>query len=166
MSDDHSRFGAITIDDDGRATLRFVRHLAYPQERVWAALTDPGQISSWFMPGTIEPRAGGRLELESGEDGGTVGEILQWEPPRLLAYTWIRNGGTGPASTVTWWLSGDGNGTRLVLEHADLDISSAYDLGAGWHDFLDRLLWHLADADLANRPDQHEQLLTHYRALA
>lgn len=166
MTDDQNRFGAITIDDDEHATLRFVRHLPHSPELVWAALTDPHQISSWFMPGTIEPGVGGRLALESGEEGGTVGEVIHWEPPQLLAYTWVRNGGIGPASTVTWRLSGDGTGTRLVLEHADLLTSAVYDLGAGWHDFLDRLPRHLADGDLSNPDDQHERLLAHYRALA
>ena len=168
-SNTHSRLGEIVTAADGSLSLRFERQLAHPPEIVWAALTEPAQLAQWFMPGTVEPRCGGRVQLDSGEEGGTVGEVLSWDPPRLLTYSWVREGGTGARSLVRWQLhpqGADGNGTLLILEHSGVDRETAYDYGAGWHDFLDRLTHHLAGEDTHDSTGEYEQLLVQYRALA
>jgi len=85
-SDTHSRLGEISTGADGSVTLRFERHLAHSPERIWAALTESAQLAQWFMAGSLEPRRGGRLRLDSGEEGGTLGEVLAWDPPRLLTF--------------------------------------------------------------------------------
>jgi len=161
-----SPLGEITTAPDGSLTLRFERQLAHSPELVWAALTEPTQLAQWFMPGTVEPRLGGRLQLDSGEEGGTVGEVLAWDPPRLLTYSWVREGGTGASSLVRWELHPQaGDHTLLVLEHSGLEHDIAYDYGAGWHDFLDRLPHHLAGDDGNDWTGQYEKLLVQYRAL-
>jgi hypothetical protein len=33
---------------EGKDVLRFERHLAHPIERVWAALTEPGELVGWW----------------------------------------------------------------------------------------------------------------------
>jgi uncharacterized protein YndB with AHSA1/START domain len=145
--------------------LRFTRHLIDPPQRVWAALTEAEQIRRWFMPGTLEPRAGGRINFESEEDGGTVGEVMVWDPPRKLEFSWMREGGRGPQSIVGWQLEPDGEGTLLTLEHRGVDRASASGYCAGWHDFLDRLPRHLAGEDAVNWAGHHAELSERYRAL-
>ncbi len=168
-ADTDRRLGEISTAPDGTLTLRFERRLAHPPEAVWAALTEPAQIAQWFMPGTLEPRAGGRIELDSGEGGGTVGEVLVWDPPRRLTYSWAREGGLGARSLVSWELQTEGTAgdeTSLVLEHSGVDRDTGYDYGAGWHDFLDRLPHHLAGEDTRGWTGRYEELLGQYRALS
>lgn len=162
--------GTLTVGSSGLATLRFARELPYPASRVWQALTDPAEMENWFMTAVLEPRRGGRLHLESGEPGGTVGQVLEWDPPRRLAYSWRRGGGSGATSIVRWSLQPSGTGTHLELVHSDLDPTSAtdyeggwYNLLAGWHDLLARLPHVLEGAEPAAFNSEHSLLLTHYR---
>lgn len=37
----------VTVDPDG-PVLRFARRYPHPIEKVWAALTEPAQMSRWF----------------------------------------------------------------------------------------------------------------------
>ena len=46
------------------STVRFERVLPGPIERVWEFLTDPVQRGKWFAGGPMEPRVGGKLELQ------------------------------------------------------------------------------------------------------
>lgn len=161
----HSDLGDISTAADGTLTLRFTRLLVDSPERVWAALTESEQIRRWFMQGTLEPCAGGRVRFESEEEGGTVGEVVVWDPPRELEYSWVRNGGLGPRSVVRWRLAPEGEGTRLTLEHRGVDRAAAPGYAAGWHDFLDRLPRHLAGAEAVNWTGHYDQLVDRYRAL-
>jgi len=78
--------------------------IAAPPERVFQALTDAAQLRQWFPPVLPGPPVGdgrppgGRYSYTT--EKGTVvvnnvsefechGEILEYEPPRLLVYTWI-----------------------------------------------------------------------------
>lgn len=161
----YDELGRISIAADGTLTLRFVRRLTHPPQRVWAALTEAEQIARWFMPGTLEPRAGGRVRFESEEEGGTIGEVMVWDPPRQLEYSWMRMGGAGPRSVVRWSLEPKDEGTLLTLEHRGVDRATASGYGAGWHDFLDRLPRHLAGEDAADWTGRYDELLDRYRGL-
>lgn len=162
----YDRLGEISNAVDGTLTLRFERRLSHPPERVWAALTETEELGRWFMAGTVEPHVGGRVRFESGEEGGTEGEVLAWDPPRLLEYSWVRGGDAGPRSLVRWRLTPDGDGTVLVLQHEGVARETAFDLGAGWHDFLDRLPRQLAGEDASDWTGRYAVLLDRYRALA
>ena len=50
------------------------------------------------------------------------GEILEYDPPRLLAYTWIANWHEQPGrrTQVRWELTPVGNGTRVKVTHSGL----------------------------------------------
>jgi uncharacterized protein YndB with AHSA1/START domain len=75
---------------NGRPAVRFRRSYDHPAERVWTALTDPGELPHWF-PSTVamQPHAGGTIEF-SGDPNMplSTGTILEFQPPRRLAYTW------------------------------------------------------------------------------
>jgi uncharacterized protein YndB with AHSA1/START domain len=48
------------IEYDGRPAVRFQCIYSHPIERVWAAVTQPDELSHWFpFAVQIEPKAGG-----------------------------------------------------------------------------------------------------------
>ena len=125
---------------DGRDAVRFERRLAHPPERVWRAITEPGDLEAWF-PADIEGdlgSAGAELSFPFRNDEAPTeaGEVLESEPPRLLAYTW---GG----QTLRFELEPDGDGTRLVFTHA-LPREETAKTAAGWQLRLDDLEARLA----------------------
>ena len=65
---DPSRYGSVSKLDDGRAMVRFERHLPYKIERVWSAITEPAELERWFPGLTFEPRTGGTYEIWFGGD--------------------------------------------------------------------------------------------------
>jgi uncharacterized protein YndB with AHSA1/START domain len=78
------------FEHNGRPAVRFQRTYPHPVERLWAAVTETGELSHWF-PSTvrIEPRAGGKIEFSDDPNlEPSVGTVLAFEPPRRLAYTW------------------------------------------------------------------------------
>lgn len=117
------------------ATIRAEQRLSHPPERVWRALTDPVQLSAWFMPNDFRPEVGARFHLDTGQWGKTQCEVLELEPERKMRISW-----KNPPldTTVTWTLLPDGDGTRLVVEHAGFDLDDprqrfAYDgMKGGW----------------------------------
>jgi hypothetical protein len=54
------------IEFDGRPAVRFERTYDYAVERVWAAITEPGELAHWFPSSVeLEPRAGGRISFSA-----------------------------------------------------------------------------------------------------
>ena len=76
-------------DFDSRYTMRYVRTLGAPVERVWRAVTDPEQLNVWLLPVTeIDLRPGGRCRFSWGAPGDTAreGSVLVYEPPHRVRY--------------------------------------------------------------------------------
>jgi uncharacterized protein YndB with AHSA1/START domain len=126
--------GTIT-EVDGQEAVRFERRLSHPPERVWTAITDPGDLRAWF-PADIEgdlATAGATLSFpfREGEAETESGEVLESDPPRMLAYTW---GG----QTLRFELEPAGDGTRLVFTHA-LPLEERAKTAAGWQIKFDEL---------------------------
>src|SRR5437763_4229872 len=86
-----SSYGTIDQLDDGRWRLRFTRTLAHPQEKVWAAITEPQHLAHWF-PTTIEgERAAGaplRFSFPNDQFPAFDGEMLAYEPESLMEIGW------------------------------------------------------------------------------
>jgi uncharacterized protein YndB with AHSA1/START domain len=78
------------IEHDGRPAVRFTRSYPHPVERVWAAVSEPEGLAHWFPSRvTIEPREGGVIEFaDDPHTEPTTGEVLRYEPPRALSFTW------------------------------------------------------------------------------
>jgi len=97
--------------------------LAAPRERVWSAITDPGEIEQWFSPGThwrlSALAVGGKLSVvdaATGADTHTqVIEVL--EPPRRLVTRSVVPPPEAP-QVSTWTLEEEDGGTRLTLTHS------------------------------------------------
>jgi uncharacterized protein YndB with AHSA1/START domain len=127
-------FGAEVRKDGEKWTLILVRELRHSPEKVWQALTDPGQLREWApfivdrgmdKVGTVNLTWVGRPEqaLET--------KVTRADPPSVLEYGDLR-----------WELEASGSGTRLTLWHK-IDRRFVAWGAAGWHisfDVLDRLL--------------------------
>ncbi len=117
--------------------VRFERHYPRPPETVWAALTQPERLADWMGQSRVEPRVGGRIEMMIGHARPMHGTILQWEPPRVLAFTWSNE--DSPDAVVRYELSADGGGTRLVFTHQRMPHESCALMLPGWHFLLNAL---------------------------
>jgi uncharacterized protein YndB with AHSA1/START domain len=124
---------AVMQDREGRTALRFERSLSHPPEKVWEALTDPGEMAAWHPspPATFPLEVGATIDFEDTliEAEGVVTEL---DPPRVLAYTW---GG----DELRWELEPRDGGCTLILTHTFDDHYKAARDAAGWHLCLDAL---------------------------
>jgi uncharacterized protein YndB with AHSA1/START domain len=122
---------------DGPA-LRLERRLDHPPERVWRAITEPGELAHWFPSGE---------ELE----------VTESDPPRLLAGTWY-------GERIRIELRPVAGGCLLVFTHLFDDRDTAARTAAGWDRCLVRLSALLAGEPLGEReslaewPEVHERL--------
>jgi uncharacterized protein YndB with AHSA1/START domain len=119
--------------------VRFDRLVPGPADRIWAVLTETRWLPGWYGEGTIEPQAGGRVELMAGHIKGIV---TQWIPLQKLAYTWnvFNPGDTAspyPESYLTLTLVAKDDETVVTLEHLPV-LERFVRLNAmGWHTYLD-----------------------------
>jgi uncharacterized protein YndB with AHSA1/START domain len=122
------------------------REIAHAQDKIWRALTQPHLIAEWLMKNDFVPAVGHRFDFRA--DWGSIGcEVLEVEPNRTLAYTWVA---LGLDSVVTWTLTPTSTGTHLRMEQSGFrpDQEQAFQ-GAkfGWKKFLKALDQVLAQAD-------------------
>ncbi len=131
--------GTLTPLDDRHWQLRFERELAHPVEKVWRAVTEPAHLAAWF-PTTIEGErergAALRFSFPNGEAPSFDGEMLTYEPPRLLEFRW-------GVDIIRLELIPAGDATMLILSDTFDEQGKAARDGAGWHTCLDALALHL-----------------------
>ena len=128
--------------------------VAQPPTAVWAALTTPEGLASWFgEKATIDLRPGGVARM-SWDNGFTVEmRVERVEEPRVFGYTWQIYGlpKDDPRRTyVEFTLEPAGAGTRLTVVESGFAqlpedaFSTAYDGNTkGWASELDELLRYL-----------------------
>jgi uncharacterized protein YndB with AHSA1/START domain len=154
--------------NEGKDVLRFGRYLAHPIERVWAALTEPGELVGWWGEAEVDLIEGGRFTmrwLNTDEHGDGVvmhATITRLEPPNLLEMRGDLHG------VLRWELHPGGNGTVLTFS-STLDLPEEYRtvVLAGWHYHLDALAEALdgRPIDIVNLPNDHwEQVHERYAA--
>lgn len=134
-------------------------HIAAPPERVFQALIDPKQVMSWWTSPdcpiesfAMEPRKGGRWTYDTrpgklNVNGVTKfhcdGEVLEYDPPRCLAYTWIANWHDDKSrrTIVRWELTPKAGGTQLKVTHSGLaqETSARKDYSGGWTGVVETL---------------------------
>lgn len=131
--------GAEVRKDGEKWTLVLVRDLLHPPEKVWQALTDPGQLREW-APFDSDRNLGavGAAKLSTvGAPTPLVSEtqVKRADAPKVLEFNW---GG----QDIRWELEPREGGTRLTLWH-NIDRGFISMGAAGWHicfDVLGRLL--------------------------
>ena len=94
--------------------------IAAPIEKVWAALTDPGDIRGWMATSgskvEVDLKLGGHYRLLGGD---TTGKFTRIRAPNVLEYTWRQDEWkrNWPDSIVRWKLTSSGKGTQVDLSH-------------------------------------------------
>lgn len=161
--------GVLERNDAGLAVLRFERRLGHPVERVWAALTDPGELVRWWGEAEVEPAVGGRFDvrwLNTDEDGRGAfmrATITRFEPPTVLETSGDIHG------VLRWELRPDGGGGTVLAFSSTLELPGEYGsrVLAGWHYHLDALAEILdgGSVDLVHLPnDRWERIHGRYAA--
>ncbi len=113
----------------------FERRINKPIDKVWAALTVPERIADWLAIVDLDLRLGGHYRLKfATEDPEMMGEIIEFEPLRLLTHTWPDP--DHPSGVVRYELEPDDEGCRLRFTNSGLPAKYARSV-AGWHVFLD-----------------------------
>jgi uncharacterized protein YndB with AHSA1/START domain len=133
--------------------------IAAPPERVFRAISDAGELQRWFTSPEcpvkfwqMDARVGGRYSYET-EKGSIVvngvtefkchGEIVEYDPPRLLVYSWIANWHDDPKSgtLVRWELAPKANGTHVRVTHSGLGNLpvARKDYTGGWPGVVEQL---------------------------
>jgi uncharacterized protein YndB with AHSA1/START domain len=121
-------------------SLILVRELRHAPEKVWAALTEPGQLREWapFDADRNLGTAGATARLTTvgaPKRHDTETTVTRADAPRLLEYNWGGN-------DMRWELEAAGAGTRLTL-WTSIPRNFISMGAAGWHicfDVLDHLL--------------------------
>ena len=121
-------------------------YLKAEKSAVWAYLTEPEKIGTWFHT-PKSALADGQEYAMYGRDSGDKlmwGEVQVYEPHDRLEYTFSIAPMGGAISTVKWQLDEVPGGTRLSLEHVGLPQGAeAFDLtlalDKGWDGHFDEL---------------------------
>ena len=93
--------------------------IAAPIERVWAVITQPEHVGSWFgdAGAEIDLRPGGTILIHWKEYGTGYGIVERVEPPHVFAWRGALLGHTevrdGNSTRVEFTLAAEGDGTRL-----------------------------------------------------
>jgi uncharacterized protein YndB with AHSA1/START domain len=106
-------------------------------EQVWQTIIDPALVRLWFADFTIDPREGGRIQLDFGKIQVT-GTIKTMMPPHVFSYTWEQQGESDSLVQFDLIATSE-NETRLTIVQTSLDAEFAADVGLGWHSMMDRL---------------------------
>jgi uncharacterized protein YndB with AHSA1/START domain len=149
---------SITVTPDQDALVSEI-HIAASPEQVFKALIDPKQVLKWWTSEdcpiedfAMDPRPGGRWRYDTKQTKMNVngiskfhcdGEVLEYDPPRVLAYSWIANWHERPAqrTVVRWELAASKGGTLLRVTHsglADLPVSRK-DYSGGWPGVVEQI---------------------------
>jgi uncharacterized protein YndB with AHSA1/START domain len=142
--------GELTAPD----TIRFERLLPASQETVWSFLEDSEKRGQWLGSGPMDPRVGGRIEIQFHNDslsdekappehaahGGCFQDnfiITEIDPPSRLGFTWQMK---DRATQVLIELTPAGDGTLMVLTHKNLAATTMQSVGPGWHTHIGLLI--------------------------
>ncbi len=129
------------VEHDGRPAVRFERTYGHSVSRLWAAITEPGELAHWFPASVaMESRVGGKIEFTGDPHvEPSIGEVLVFDPPHRLSFTW-------GADELHFQLApaGDGNGCTLTLIDVLEAPNTAARNAAGWDVCLAELSKHIA----------------------
>lgn len=123
-------------------------------ERVWAALTDPDQISAYLAGSRVETtwQIGSPITWSGSYDGHPYqdrGEVLVYNEPRELSvthYSPLMGQDDRPENyhTLIYTLTPDEGGTRLSLtQDGCTDEAQARQFGRNWQQMLESLRDHV-----------------------
>lgn len=126
------------LEYDGRPAIRFERTYPHQIERVWSAVTDPAELTTWFPSSVrMDSHVGGTIEFSDDPNlEPSAGCILAYDPPHRLGYTW---GG----DELHFWLDRTSDGCTLTLINVLEARDTASRNATGWTVCLDELEKHI-----------------------
>lgn len=135
------------VEHEGRPAVRFERTYPHPVARLWAAITEPDELTHWFPSSVVmKQEVGATIEFTGDPNvGPTTGTVLVFDPPHRLAYTW---GG----DELHFHLAprGEDECTLTLIDVLEADDTAARN-AAGWTVCLAELDKHVAGGH-ANGP--------------
>jgi len=133
------------------AVIRVERSIPASPDTVFRAITTPELFARWMGPSGSTTRVdemdavvGGVLaftvSLPDGTESTLRGIYRALDPPNRIVHTWADAGDGSPdVSTVTYELSEDGKGTKLILTHVGVPPEDLERVDGGWGHVLDNL---------------------------
>jgi uncharacterized protein YndB with AHSA1/START domain len=134
-------------------------HIKAPAQKVFQALIDPKQLMRWWNSDEcqtehfeMDARPGGKWRLGTKKSKLNIngvsqffcdGEVLEFDPPRVLAYTWIANWHDDKTrrTIVRWELTPAKDGTHVKVTHSGLaqEPAARKDYSGGWPGVVEKL---------------------------
>jgi len=157
-------------------SLRFVRDLPGPIDRVWEYLTDPVKRALWFCDGTMSETPGDSFVMAFNHDrlsheplpkryaamqGGIEmgARLVEIDPPHLLVFE-----GVDEDQQTRIELTEQGGRVQLLLiQSPTSDISELRDTAAGWHAHLGLLIDHISGRGPRGFWTDHEEAAEYYQ---
>lgn len=161
-----------------RHTVKMERMLPGPIDKVWDYFTDSDRIEEWLMPGRVEKELGGLIEftsppvpkdfvegvIEHSEDVFSCGMVSEFDPPRVLAYSW-NEFIYDSASEFKIELEEKDGQVHLVLTHSHLDAEWMAVTATGWHTSLMTLIAILKGEEKPDITPSFNKLLEDYKVV-
>ncbi|GAA4438947.1 hypothetical protein GCM10023091_20390 [Ravibacter arvi] len=120
------------VGDDYQVVFERVFH--HPAEKVWNAITDPGELKYWFTDIDQDLRPGGTLvfRFRDADRSESYGSIVSIDPLHQLEWTW-------EGEPAEWALEQQGEATKLKFTYSKMLVEQALGTAAGFHTLLNRL---------------------------
>ncbi|RBY77611.1 SRPBCC domain-containing protein [Geodermatophilus sp. TF02-6] len=102
-------------------------------EQVWEAIASGPGITSWYVPTTVEPRAGGVCvsRFGPGDEMRVEGRVAEWDPPHRVVF----DDGEGVPGLAFEWLVEARDGGSCVVRL----VNSGFGDGGPWDDQYDAM---------------------------
>lgn len=115
-------------------------------EKTWAALTEAETVKKYYYGTTPRTTWEVGTVIDFVDDAGDVqltGEILEFDPPRRLAHTFIATwyGERDDQGSLHWEISPTGSGSRITLVHrgARADTREGAETSGGSREIIEAL---------------------------
>jgi uncharacterized protein YndB with AHSA1/START domain len=139
----------VNKDESGRRWVQAEVEVPGTPEEVWQAIASGPGISSWFVPTTLEQRAGGAITANFGPGMDSTATITAWDPPRRFAAASQDLGPDAPAIATEWLVEARGGTCVVRVVHSWFASSDDWDeqfegFEHGWPAFFRILRLYLA----------------------
>jgi uncharacterized protein YndB with AHSA1/START domain len=126
--------------NDNIQTLTKTIMIAADRKTVWAYLTQSDKLAIWFHGPTANLAKGKDFNMMSKKEPGKTlcwGEVLEWDEPKRLVYTFSLHMMEKLVTNVAWQLEEVSGGTRVTMVHTGLPagketVGLTFGLDEGW----------------------------------
>ena len=128
-----------------------------PRQKVWDEITKRGPVQRPLYNTILEAdlKPGGRLRYYSPDRKRVfiVGEVVEIDPPRKFAHTYMFTTRVEPMTLVTWELIEEEGGTRVTITHSGYTTAhkAPEKVAAGWREILGLLKQELETGDIPGK---------------